>query len=599
MLNLKQLLIYVDNFSKNALRSLDLVKLGQSYSPDDQEDYGLDLWEMAGETAGKAFSDPLVLLSKMYDKAKEVGGGYAAIYKALQDFNNEYYTEINRSPYKDMVNDLIDKVQNDLMRRAGGAEGLSKPDSPEVISELKNYWKELDTGISKQTLEGEPEEAVNEDAGSAAKASEAAATPHRIAAEINKYHGLKAITDDPAIEEKINKLIPILNNYKFDVEAIDELEKQQILQSESPDPELAEQIEPLRIQIDKSRREIARIKLSIRDHELQNKSKELQTELQTTLSTDERLKLQEKIDYYNLLSSGLIGTREETSKRRALLKLMKTRMPSPDELKTIKEEINAAAKKRRTLEEYHAMQQAKNLTLFAPPAAGTRKRVALGLAGLTHTLGMAATDQLRTAINSNIKNIKDQLAPMLKPYMDAFDAAKQTNDLVLQKAAAAKITEATKKIGPQLAAQLPNIKVFEEKIKELRVFNNACKRLVPIMTNNDPLDEKSAGHMSQLLELGKRLEDFFVKSPEKTDPIIFTLRLIIAELSAKLSPAEQPQSKQIETEATTMNKEDRKIALAKLLKKAEDESSFIDHAITTSKDAETLLDQIINHLEEE
>src|ERR1035437_962938 len=148
MLNLKQLLKYIDDFSKSAVKSLDLIKSAQSYLPDDQEDFGLDLWEMAGETTGRAFSDPLVLLSKMYDKAKEVGGGYGAIYKALQDFDNEYYTEINRSPYKDAVNDLINKVQNDLMQRAGGADGLSKPDSPEVVNELKSYLKEIDTGIS-------------------------------------------------------------------------------------------------------------------------------------------------------------------------------------------------------------------------------------------------------------------------------------------------------------------------------------------------------------------------------------------------------------------------------------------------------------------
>lgn len=453
MNKLAKLLDLVESFYRQAMEAYSLSKTAAepySYvSPDDGEDdtdspapssYE-DLTQLAHTVTDPGLSSELLLISEMYKKALEIGTGWNTVYRGISTLLNMSLDD-EEDPEQERVEDVLNDVVKDLRNRAGGPGGINKPDSPEVVAQLKRVKDDFNT----QSLQ---EEMKLFDAPDEETAPEGTSVldPFEGAGEGGKGRGFSFISKKPLkdwvesyvnererYQDQIHQPAPkhVHNNLKELIETLQKLEAKTIAEMKvtnelaaAPDPAKEADRNKLRAEISGLKKERRRLKLNLRQFELSQNLTTIQHAVSKVKDPREKLLLEQEAKLRELQISRHVGKRKEINLRKVLIKSMSGgNMPGPDTLKKMLDKIEEAGRdpERKSPKEYSSIE-----------GKALRERILSGsLIGLLDNF----LERIRTYKASAKKDIVDSLIGSLlkakeaelKPFKDAVDAARKLKD---------------------------------------------------------------------------------------------------------------------------------------------------------------------------
>lgn len=457
MNKLDKLISKIDSFCTQALCSLLLIKKGAEpqgyYMPDDPEEENDTPEPMTGEDVGKynellhvaqqvrdpGLSSELILLAELYRKSIEIGGGYNSINRSIHNIIN-MYLEDEEDPQQEEIEDILNEVVSDLRKRAGGAAGLAKPDSPGAIKALK----EMKDNFNSQNLQQEVYDLSNYDETASStfdptggvgkeEAGKGFGRGHSFTTrkslkdwishyenEIQRYADLLNSVTNVGIKDKIKTLLDILNKLKANTVEENKLAE---AYSTTNDEETGTQLNKVKEENKKLKQDRTSLKQGIRNIEISRSINTLQESLNNTRNADEKDRLQQEIDLLKLVSSKDIGKTEERNWRRILLKSMSGgNKISLETRQKLEENIQKAAAKKKSYDQYQKeiAEDIKN------------KKESKSLEGLIiqlkqHIPNIKMGDK-KDEVDKWRAEIISKNSPEHKSYLDAIAAAKIENN---------------------------------------------------------------------------------------------------------------------------------------------------------------------------
>lgn len=571
MNKLDKLVSRIDKFCTQALLSFLLVKKAappQTWSmPDDPEEddetpapVGEDagkyneLLHVAHEVRDPGLSSELVLLAELYKKAIEINGGYNSINRSIHNIIN-MYLEDEEDPQQEEIEDILNEVVSDLRKRAGGAAGLAKPDSPDAIRNLK----QMKDDFNSQNLQQEVYDLSNYDetatstfdpTGGVGKeeAGKGFGRGHSFTSrkslkdwashfenEKQRYQDLASTVKDAGTQSKINKLIEVLTKLKAG-----SIEENALVEAvtTSGDEQTNNQLAKVREQNKKLRTERSALKQSIRNIEINDRTNQLEDALKNT--KDERTKelLKQQIELQKLRASKFVGKTEERNWRLLLIKSMEGgNWPSAETRQKMENKIQEGAAKKISMDKYwseQAKENAKNRGKIEITEELQKKREEQGLGrydeslknvpnarnidsiklnGFIANLSQAMLAERKTAkdrlIGSKNTKVKAEEKAKFKPYLDEIAKASLAKDR-------ASLLQAVRSLRTAIENEVKLLPEFNQYVISVRLSKSfhAFKEAMSVMDKGKMEDKESlsspeANFISSTIQSGRKISTYF------------------------------------------------------------------------------------------
>lgn len=530
MNKLSEILQLVELFYKKAMQDYQLwakaQQQGYSSMPDDPEDdedqtpYFEDLIDISYKVDDPGLSKQLQVLAELYKKALQIGGGYNAIFRAINNLKNMY------SDGRDSdIENILDGMISELAKQAGGAGALSKQDRPEFLEQLQSAKQNIESeDQDKQTeAEGAYQEDINvpgstgetekdfsasglsaEEGDTVAPAAlgfgdvnnpavnrgwhtTGKAGTYKNWAEYynNEKEAYKAdLAQSPDNANILNQLIKNLDSLSAKTARALELSDQQKIVA---DPNVASELVELNKEIVVLKTERAKLKNSIRKHQLIKEKQKLELQLSQTQDSREKELLEQKIALQDLAMKDVVFKAKERNARVAYIQSMsggnfplgKTKQ---DMIDNIEQSKIGQVPTSEYLQKHRKEQADKIKKQFK--YEGTKRLGAIDLIGLT-TQFRQSLPSIKMGLKKTItKKLHESENSKYKPYKDDIAAAMGDANAVV---------EATKKLmivlnqdaenDPQIIEFKKHSENFYSFLKELSLMQEEEKQNKPITIN--------------------------------------------------------------------------------------------------------------------
>lgn len=635
-MKLSSLLQKIENYYRMALRSYQLVKEGAPsagyYMPDtdqdevpggaptfDEGEYP-DLVQAAQQVSDPNLSSELMLIAEMYKKAIEIGGGYNSINRAISNVMN-MYLEDEDDPQQAAIEDLLNNVVRDLRMRAGGTSALNKPDSPQVIAQLKKFKDEYNDRAVQEELDdlsqfddkatqvfdptggmGREEAQKGSGRGYSVKTVKSLKDwVEHYRNEQQRYLELFAQDTNKNIKSKVSKILEILP------ELIAKTSQANALQQElanNPDPNKDAQLQTLLAEIKSLKEKRTQARQSIRRDMFLVENEKLANEIKSSPNERAKFLAEQKMELNKTLASQDKNKGEEIKLRTMLIKSMSGgNALGQDTLKKLLQKIQEAAALRISIEDIRK-EQAKNIKekfnisntyKYEGGKEVSMRSTAKDIDGLII--------QFRQSIASIKMGIKKKITADLKskehadfePYLKNIEAAKNA----LKNASPENKATADKQLKNAEAQLLEVLNDKAEKHPDIERFKEHSAGFVTFIKNlQNLLNGKSEIPVSDLVIEGNNL---IMKEQNrigkgKDSKLIDALKTMVMKLQSGQIVPNKEASGEIK-----MNAEKRKQVLLELMKRANDKQMADDVNLASIEDpkqyAEAVFDKMLENLQ--
>ncbi len=582
MRQLEKLINVINNFHKEAVKLLKIKKMAQSSTfvmPDDEDDVPESKSPMSGLTpyqelvglsqqvSDKNLSYDLGLLAKMYQKAIDMNGGFAAISNAINNVFSEYLEDPAPGTEEEVegVEDVLNLINNDIRKRAGGK--LPKADDPAAIDALKKVRHDYQFGGGDEEVASEAE-AIESQRGEAGEAGEGGPgfemgvfdptggmgqeearkgkgrgfyfrtlTENRDWAqkyfdEAQRYQDILNKTTDPVMKSQLSKIIELLKKLSSNISEQKKLFAQ--IQPAAPGayPELEARSQEITEENKKLKSAYEALNFSNRKARFSEINSRLEDRLKKERDPYEKLLIEQSIEKNNLLASRDLNKREELKLRQALVRILKG-VGLQSGVKTQKgawwhafEEDIDPTKRSKTAQDIinrylaqieEAKKKTKKLSDVHKERAATTKAVKESgtLKGLIVILGQVIASKkndLKKPIKSKLERdlFKEQHIHFAD-VMQALNTAAKANNVVLVEKLTKDLAKSIKLKASELADNDPKIVDFTNTVKAIYDFRDICEGLNAAM---DTLDSESVRSMTlNTISMGNDIMSAYAKYP--------------------------------------------------------------------------------------
>jgi hypothetical protein len=451
-------------------------------------------------------SAALYKLAEIYLKSEQMNAGFHTVKKFVDGIRELLDTD-DDSDFA--VTTILNKIVSEMRISAGSDEILNRPDSPDVIKQLTQAASQApevpESSISEDTEDDEPTyvgqkgqnlgntevdttEGLPEDGAKGKgktgwglegpKALKDMAYAYSL--ERNEYkNSLNNITD-PAAISKTNELIAILQK----LETLSE-RKKALLPHADNDAFQAE-IKNVNDEYEQLRQDRVALKLGIRNYLIKNKIKNLTAELSREKDPKKKFLLQEKIDLNNLLlSDDQVGKRKETILRKKLIDTLENKgWLSPDLIAKEKAKIEAVSNKKipkRKSDITEPDQKSYNQLQYEKIKAKTQSLSLEGLSLVYKTSLASIKMGIKNKITAYLITLEDT---RYAPYKEQIKNAKLNNDAAAEKQA----KDTLQKILNADAERHNSIKNFINWTEDFNTFIMRVKQVDMAEKSNKPFD---------------------------------------------------------------------------------------------------------------
>jgi hypothetical protein len=457
----------------------DLLKAGQGfYMPDTDEDEpaasavpdasdgGLfaKLMQAAQQVSDPDLASELVLIANMYQQAIKIGGGYNSINRAISNIINMYLDD-DENPEQSNVEDLLNQVVKDLRTRAGGVSNLNKPDSPQVLAQLKKFKDDFNNRAVQDEIDDlskYDEKAVStfdptggmgrEEAQKGSGRGYSVQTVKSLKDWVEHYKNerqryLEEIPQtNRVMKMKVDNIIAVLDPLISKLAQANQL-KQSI--ANDPTPETQAALDKLLGEIKELRTKRTAMKQALRQDLLNAQQAKLHAELGSTQDTRAKFLLQQQLELNKTLSSKDTNKGEEIKLRKMLIAGMSGgNTLGLDTLKKLLDKIKEAAAKRVPVE-IARKEQAKVIR---------DKKQAKSLEGLIIDLGQKLATQKIVVKQAITDKMRAEEHTVFQPYLNDLADAKRANNPEAIKVA----TKALQKAINEYAEEQPSVLAYKE-----------------------------------------------------------------------------------------------------------------------------------------
>lgn len=621
------LLQIINDFYKRAINAYYLSSMGQSaghYMPDDPEEddeifsptnkiqseaYD-ELVQIAHQVNDPGLASELALLAEIYGKAIEINGGWNSINKAISNIINMYLDDED-NPQQEAVEDVLNEVVKDLRLRAGGQAALSKPDSPQIISQLK----EVKNDYNKNTVEEEiddlskwQENAVStfdytggvgvEDAGKGTGRGYSTRTGfvakdwvQSTENERERYIGELANVKDPATKAKIEKLIQVLSKLKGLL--AEEMKITDTLALIEPDPELISRLDKVKEEISALKKERSILKSGIRNFEIEQDLVKLISDFQNETDPVKKMIIEQQIALHNLSLSTDVGKKKERNWRNVFIKSLLSGDTNPDNIARFNNRIDEAAALKTKIQVVRKEEAAKLRKVkknVYDPETGEKlfnkyDWDSIDLDGLvTHLQQRLATERItvKALITDSLK--KDPATKELfKPFLDNVAKAANKKD----KAGLLKAVKELKEKMQQTEKTLPSVVQYVISVRSSKFFYKFRDEIKSLnksgLLDKPTLEPQEASVVKNIIDNGNKLRSYYRNLSIKTldnkikntyyGPITEVIDLIVNRLEEKINPntrivtetphirVESPEEDELVTEPEAQAPQQKKLTL--------------------------------------
>jgi hypothetical protein len=562
---LLQLFQSIERFHARATQNYNRIKLGQGFSmPDDPEeedtpisnerekaDKYQQIVDAARQVSDPSLSSELLLIADMYKKAIELGGGYNSINRAISNTIN-MYLEDEDNPEESSVEDLLNDVVKDLRTRAGGAVALNKPDSPEIIAQLKKFKDEFNERSVQEEIDDLSqfdEKAVStfdptggmgkEESQKGAGRGYYVKTVKSLKDWVEHYRNEQqryledfAQNTDKNVKPKITKVLEVLS------QLINKVSQANALQQEitnEPDPAKEAQLEKLQNEIKELKTKRGQIKSSLRRDLLEVQHSNLESDLKNAKTPADRFLSEQKLELNKTLSSRDKNRGGEIKLRRLLINSMSEgRSLGADTLKKLMDKIQDAKNLRIPIEEVRKEEaeviKNKKQTIVDPamidPETGRNIKQnvynwgAMKLDGFVVHLSQKILAE-RKSLKDKILGVKNKSTTeaekaFFKPYMDAVAAAANDKDKSALTKAVRDLREQVKK-AIRLTPEFTRYIISVRSSKFFYAYRDRLKFLQKMQSENQSyISEEEVAYIQATIDMGEKLVSYYENLVIKT-----------------------------------------------------------------------------------
>lgn len=550
-----QLCQAIEKFYHQAMQSWLLIKYAQGFSmPDDPEETEtgaqnttqenellFDLEKIAHQVSDAGLSSELSLIAEMYKSALQMNAGWNTVYRGISTLLNMNLDDEDNAE-QEQAEDVLNEVVRDLRQRAGGPGALNKPDSPQVIAQLKQVKNDFNARSVQEEMNQFDEDQKDQIPEEAVSVLDPFEGSHE-----GKGRGFGFISRKPlkdwvrtydderaryadmlnqpgpvSVNKHLTELVNVLTQLR------DNTAKEIRLSTQAAsDPALEPELNAIRETNAKLKKDRAKLKDNIKKFELTRNLQELTTQAHQTKDPNDKIRLQQEMALRKLQLSSDLNKREEINLRKILVKSMSGgNMPGTDTLEKMLAKIDEAAQKKRPIKEQRVEEATKIRSL----------KEAKQLKGLAITLGQKiATQQIvvQQKITDKVHaDIKAGQESRYKSYLDQIAAAKETNN---EEAIKATVKELQKVINAD-AKNNPTVKAYQEAKLPFIQFRDVVNSIAAsnVLETGEPLDDHIKNQMQTVIGMGKMLIDQHQEQSRIFKTVIEVVKSIVAHLETEL-----------------------------------------------------------------
>ena len=549
MTKLSKLFRDIENFYRKAIQAYSISKYSQQkgyVSPDTDDEVDApeddtkytDLITAAQQVSDPSLSSELLLIAEMYKKAIELGGGYSSINRAISNIIN-MYLEDEDDPEQASVEDLLNEVVKDLRARAGGAAALNKPDSPEVVAQLRKFKDEFNNRAVQEEIEDlsqfddkavptfDPTGGMGrEEAQKGAGRGYYVKTVKSLKDWVEHYrneeqrYGELSHHNDRLLKPKVTEILKVLR------QLIDKLIQFNQLQQElsaSPDPEKQNQLTQLQEEIKALREKRSQIRSSLRRELLTLQKNDLEGKLKNAPDNRTRFLLQQEIELKKLLSSQDKNKGPEIRLRKTLINSMNNgNYPGEETIRNFLNKIQEAASLKEPIEKVRK-QQADTIR---------QKKKTKTLEGLIIDLGQKLATQKIVVKQTVTDKLRAEEHNIFQPYLNKIVEAKKLNSPEAIKVGAKELQKAMNDYAedqPPVIGYKEAVKVFYDLKRQASLIEKS-----KIMESQDPVPIEIAAVINNMIKEGRDLIARFSRV-KHFDTIVAATGLIIDALEQRIN----------------------------------------------------------------
>jgi hypothetical protein len=504
----------IESYYQRALQAYQLIKQGQGYfMPDDPEeaepttpeaDQGQynELFRAAQQVSDSSLSGELRLLAEMYKKTIEIGGGYNSINRAISNIIN-MYLEDESNPETEAVEDLLDNVVKDLRFRAGGQAGLNRPDSPQIVEQLKKVKNDFNNQEMRdeiQDLSQFDDKAVSVlDPNVGVKPLRDWILHYQNEQErySNELENLNP--NDRLTKQKLVKLMEILNTL------IRKSTQAKSLETEiayTPDPGKEAQLADLQQELSELKKERAHLGKMLRAHRFALQRNHLETELKKAKDPRAKFLLEQQLALNKTLDSQDYNRAEEVRLRKILISSM---IRGGNSLGKDLQKLLAKIQEAVALKKPKGKDDSERAKMLR------EQKESKSLEGLIIDLRQKIANQKKMVKESATKKIKSSEHTIFQPYLNAIMEAKKSNNPMA-------IQAAVKSLEKAMVDQAENSQEVMDYIESTKAFYALRDQAQMIeksqvLNTSGPINEILKAVIGDMIREGNDLVKRFEKTP--------------------------------------------------------------------------------------